>query len=581
MKSKKTAKLKENIFNAARKVEEYIQQITGLKGHFTLLESGKNKVTIFRRLSFIPPDDLTMVRLRLANEVTPKVQSSVSNGFLVGEVQVDKKGRITKGLDTNHRALLDYLLKEYMGAHVVEKLGTRLFKIHYPGDLTEILVARAVQITGVTPATAIKNHHWHVNVGNIRFEVGRFLEYCTVHATPTQFLDLIKADEKGRGRFALLYRPCILVAFGRTVDVAGTLYNATEKQNQISDRAFQYLFHAYEPINEDRWFQSLPPGKSVKSVFLAGKQIKLSPRWILPEITTLPVPGIEIPKLNLKTKSDLRSSKPAFHIPLCHGRKLFLAIAHQQYEYLRGCVIPRPVKCHLNSQRLVGQVSAVDQTIYPPIWSMDHFFNCFAMIDFDLPLAKSMILGGLIYYMELTGKQQGQIALTKSNKVTTTYPIWAPLIQRYFARTGDRKFLKQVWPFLQLNDRYLDRFYLHDGVYVGAGGAWNDYSCGPDLTSFAGIGMNSLIVLQKKVIFELGAELGVQNERLRKDFENLTAQINNRFWDRRLGFYFDYDNAAVKYTQQSEKAGFSGLTTSCRCLPASPRQTRLNALQTI
>src|SRR3990172_9019389 len=97
-----------NILTAA---EEYVQRLTGRKGSFTFLDAGRNKVAIFRRLSFIPPDELTMIRLRLFSEVTPKVQTSVLNGFLVGEIQVDGKGRIVSGLDANRCALLDYLLR--------------------------------------------------------------------------------------------------------------------------------------------------------------------------------------------------------------------------------------------------------------------------------------------------------------------------------------------------------------------------------------------------------------------------------------------------------------------------------------
>jgi hypothetical protein len=167
--------------------EKYIQHITGLKGHFTFLEAGKNRVAIFRRMSFIPPDELTVIRLRLTNEVVPKTQSSVLNGFMVGEVRVDNKGRIIKGLDANRRALLDYLLKEPMGAHIVEKLDGHLFKIHYPGDFVEVLIARAAHLSGATPSATIRNHRWYVRINNIRFEVDRFLEYCTVHATFEQF----------------------------------------------------------------------------------------------------------------------------------------------------------------------------------------------------------------------------------------------------------------------------------------------------------------------------------------------------------------------------------------------------------
>lgn len=534
--------------NIVKSAAEYVRRITGRNGYFTFLEAGKNRVAVFRRFSFIPPDDASMIRLRLAPEITPKIETSVLNGFLIGEVCVDGKGRITRGLDANRRALLDYLLDEPMGAHVVEKLGTRLFKIHYPGALAEILIARAARMTGAIPVATIRNHCWHIRVGNIGFEVERFLESCLVHTSLDRFCALIKLDKEKRGRFVQIARPCVFVAFGRTVDVAGTMTFAPEKQNQISDRAFIRLFQAYEPTMSPlkllKEWGTPPPAESIKPLFLSGRHLKLSPRWPLPENTVLPVTSVEIPQV---IRPDLVRGgrlQRKFRVPAGPGRDLFMTIARQQYDYLKGCLAPGPVECRLGSQRLVGRVSAVDQTIYPPIWLIDHFFNCFAMLDFDQTLAKEMILGGMIDFMELRGNRKGQLALVrKRDRLTTCYPIWAPLVQRCFARTGDRKFLKQIRPFLQLNDRYLDRHYLQDGIYVDAGGFWNDYSAGPKgQPGVAGIGMNCLIALQKKILFELGAALGVKDERLHNDFENLKARINERFWDDRLGFYFDYDH---------------------------------------
>ena len=82
--------------NSISAAEKYIQQITGLMGHFTFLETGKNRIAVFRRLSFIPPDELTMIRLRILEEVTPKIQTSVLSGFLIGEISLDKKGVLSK-----------------------------------------------------------------------------------------------------------------------------------------------------------------------------------------------------------------------------------------------------------------------------------------------------------------------------------------------------------------------------------------------------------------------------------------------------------------------------------------------------
>ncbi|GAG09308.1 unnamed protein product, partial [marine sediment metagenome] len=84
--------------NIIKVTEEYIADLTKLRGYFTFLESRNNRVAVFRRLSFVPPDEVSITRWRLQNEITPKIKTSVLNGFLVGEVHVDKDGLIHKGL---------------------------------------------------------------------------------------------------------------------------------------------------------------------------------------------------------------------------------------------------------------------------------------------------------------------------------------------------------------------------------------------------------------------------------------------------------------------------------------------------
>ena len=301
-------------------------------------------------------------------------------------------------MDANRLALLNYLLNEPIGSYIIEKLDRRLFKIYYPGDFVEVLIARAAKLSGATPLARIRNYRWCVRIGNIRFKIERFLEHCVVHATLEQFCNIINVAIKEKRTFIQLPRPSILAAFGRIVDVGGTLYHSAEKQNQVSDRALMHLFHAYEALDKKEWSEKLgipqPTGKSIKSLFLAGRRMKLSPRWPLPENTTLPVTRVEIPQLIPKTEISKHSLKPSLHIPSGRKGELFRTVARQQYDYLKGCLVPGEVECQINGRRLVGRVSAVDQAIYTPIWTMDHFFNCFAMLDFDLPLAKSMIFGG-------------------------------------------------------------------------------------------------------------------------------------------------------------------------------------------
>jgi hypothetical protein len=551
-----------------KSVDQYLLKITGLKGYFNLLKSGKNRVAVFRRLSFIAPDQWTMIRLRLMSEVEPWVQTSVLNGFLVGEVRIDGKGKITRGFDANRVALLDYLLREPMGAHLVEKLGERCFKIHFPGDWVEVLIARASRMEGKTPRASVRAQGWHVRVGKVSFEIERFKETCLVRATPERWFALIRADRLERKRFLQLSRPCILTAFGRTVDVSGALHHASEWQGQLSDRVFARLFATYERVGA--WNASglfgkngrlaIPVGKSVKDVFLSGRRLRRSPRWPLTENHCLPIPALLVPTVKFKDAPYGPRPKLDVPIPPCPGRGIYRQVVRQQYAYLRGCIHPEEVVARINGRRVAGVMSAVDQAIYPPIWVPDHFFNCIAMVDFDPSLARRMILGGFAACMRSSGQPRGQIPLKRGREGETTYPVWAVACQRLFARTADLQFARQVLPLLRANNDFHSRFYLRDGIYVGAGGFWNDYSQGPKaLSHVAGIGMNSLLALQKRIAFEMGLALGVRDEKLWDEYESLKENINRRFWDAKRGFYFDHDHHRGQVYTTERGGRFFGL----------------------
>ncbi|MDD5707771.1 MAG: trehalase family glycosidase [Kiritimatiellae bacterium] len=539
-----------NVIEIAR---EHLRQTTGyyMTSHFSCVKSGPDTAAIFRRMSFIPADELSVIRLRMMPDVTPKIQSSVVNGFFVGEIKVDKQGRILRGLNAQESALLDYLIKEPMGAFTVEKLGPRTFKIHYPGDWVEVLIARAARMMKAAPRCAIRNHRWIVSVGSMRFDVERFLEACTVTASEERFLDLVKAPPRERARFRQLTRPCLLVAFGKTVDVSGALYPAIERQGQITDTVLVRLFAAYDP-DPKLWifdpylasngFLTVPSGAPVRPRFLAGKHVRVSPRWTLPEIHGAPVPAVEPPSHS--PAGQRVRLPPDFVSAASKDYRAYETIVRRQYDYLLGCIRPIEVSGRFNGRRLSGHISSPDQAIYSPIWTPDHFFNALAMTDLDLTWARRLILGGFVGYMEQSGPRKGQIALQGlAPKPETAFPIWAPVVRHYFRRTGDRRLLEAVWPFLEMNNAYLDKHYLRDGVYVGARGFWNDYSTGPKtLPTVAGIGMNSLIALQKRIMAELGPEIGVDGDRLRRETEQLHDAVNTRFWDERAGFYFDYDH---------------------------------------
>lgn len=87
----------------------------------------------------------------------------------------------------------------------------------------------------------------------------------------------------------------------------------------------------------------------------------------------------------------------------------------------------------------------MDPAIYPPVWAPDHFFNALAMVDLDPAMAKRMLIGGLAYFMQLSGKQIGKVSVKKgSQDRRETHPLWALVCQRLYQRTGDHSLLRAV-----------------------------------------------------------------------------------------------------------------------------------------
>lgn len=560
--SAKRAQKNESV-NIINVVSQYVTRMTKLSGgYFTFFESGPGRVAVFRRPSFLPADEMSMTRLRLEPEVTPKVQTSTVNGFLVGEVVVGRDGRISRGLDGNRQALFQYLLEEDMGAYTVEKEGLTSHRFLFPGDFVEVLLARAAKLTRQTPVVAIRNHEWHVRTGPARFHVGRFREFCWIEAPETFLAQLLHAKSAELKNFDRLSRPCILSAFGETIDVSGAMTFFPERQDQISDRIFWKLFAAYEVV---------------KSGFLAGRRRRPEQRFQLPEITTLPKPRVWV-HVPWPTDVPLAGVKPPWPIklPCSPQMPLYKEMVQRQYQYLKDCVQSGTIRRRFRGWLYEGVVSSVDTAIYPPVWVPDHFFNSLAMVDLDPALAKRMLIGGLAHFMNLSGKRMGQLPIAKKPGCTdTTYPVWALASRRLYQKTHDRDFLRAVLPMLTANDAYMDRVYRKEGILVGADGNWNDYSAGPKgLPGVAGIGMNALAALQKSIIVDFLRELGLDATRHERQWAKTRDRINDLFWDDDIGFYFDYDAGRQRIYRTPRGTRFWGLDNTLALLARIPTPER-------
>jgi hypothetical protein len=544
-------------------VAGYIEGLTGRRMHFMLLPSGPRRVAVFRRPSFIRTDEMSITRERMMPDVTAKVGSSIVNGFLIGNVVVREDGSIARGLGRHQRALLNYLLREFLDVYTVEKKSPRTWRFLYPGDFVEVLIARAAHLEKNDPVVDVRRYEWHVKAGPARFRVGRFREFCDVTAPKTFFLRLLKAGREELADFERLSRPRVLSAFGRTLDVSGSMTAFPERQYQLSDRVIWKMFARYE---------------AVRRGFLAGRHRRVERRFALPEIAALPKARIVVPDA---WPNDIplpnAALPPGVRLPRSPHRRRLQEMLRRQHAYLRDCVSSRPVRRRFKGRTHEGVVSSPDPAIYGAQWSVDHFFNSMAMADFDPALAKRMAIGGLAKFMRLSGKEKGEIPLKDppGNSTDKSYPIWAVAVGHIYDATRDKAFLQAALPFLVANDRYLDRAHRREGILVGAGGFWNDYSRGPkELPHVAGIGANALAALQKRLLADFHRELGLDDSRHARESKAAEHRINELCWDDEAGFYFDWDTETGRIYRTPRGAPFWGLDNILPLFAGVPDEDR-------
>lgn len=506
--------------NAVEVVKAYLIELTGVDGHWQFVESAPGEVAIFRRLSFVVPDELTMIRLRMLAEVTPKAQSSVGNGLLVGVARVDQRGRLRRRLDPRQVDLLRYLLAEPLGAYTFQPAGRGRWTIAYPQDLPEVLIARAIALTGAAPRARMDAAGWRIGVDPIRIAVSRFRDHAEIRATPGQLAALLRLAPAQAADFHRLSRPCVVIGFGGAVHVHGAMSLRPERQSQLPDLAFIALFAAYERF---------------KAGFLGARRRRVSARWELPENTALPA----------------RRGRPP-------ARQATDPILAEQRRFLHDCIQSAPVA----RGRLRGRISAPDPAIYPPIWMPDHFLNALALTDLEPGLAKDLVRGGFIHWMSHRGADRGRMPLKKDDRSAVTYaPVWVACLSAILARAPDRRLAREILPFLRRNDAYLTRHCQRDGFYIrDANCFWNDYSTGPKtLPGIAGIGFHCLAAMQQQLILDLEAGLGREDRALRQAHAALVERINRHFWDEEAGGYFDYDLAQGRIYTTRRGGRFWGL----------------------
>jgi hypothetical protein len=548
-------------------VADYIEQLTGRRMHFMFLPAGPERVAVFRHLSFLRIDEISITRERMMPEVTPKVGTSVVNGFLIGNVAVREDGSIARGLDRHRKALLDYLLREILDVYTVEKNSPNTWRFIYPGDFAEVLIARAARLAKTEPVVEVRRCEWHVKAGPVRLRVGRFREFCDVTAPKTLLLRLLKAGRKELDDFERLSRPRVLSAFGRTLDVSGSIWAFPERQYQLPDRILWKLFERYE---------------AVRKQFLVGRHRRVEPRFALPEIAALPKARIVVPDA---WPNDIplpnAALPPGLRLPRSAHRGRLQEMLRRQHAYLKDCVSSRSVRRRFRGKTYEGVVSAPDPAICYAQWPVDHFFNTIAMADFDPALARRMAIGGLAKFMRLSGKEKGKIRVKDPPGGSTdkSYPIWAIAVERVYEATRDRSFLREALPFLLANDRYLDRAYRRDGILVDAGGFWNDYARGPkELPHVAGIGVNALAVVQKQRLADFHRELGLDGSHHAKESTAAADRINELCWDEEAGFYFDWDADTGRIYRAPRGGRFRGLDNILPLFAGVPDEERASRM---
>lgn len=212
---------------------------------------------------------------------------------------------------------------------------------------------------------------------------------------------------------------------------------------------------------------------------------------------------------------------------------------------------------------------------YPGIWNWDSAFHAIGMRYIDGKLAEEQILG-FLQFQQSNGilpdviYEDGRIISTFSKP-----PVMAWAAAEVYKKTGNKKFLDRVFPYIEKNENFWTTQRMIEGMfhYDADKNCNNDeyltrvkYETGWDNSprwdgfpqNYWPIDLNCFMIMTYDAMIFMSNELGDKTN-IREKKDNLAKLINKRLWNPEIGAYTDFNFVENKHSDVLTPSSFMPL----------------------
>lgn len=211
------------------------------------------------------------------------------------------------------------------------------------------------------------------------------------------------------------------------------------------------------------------------------------------------------------------------------------------------------------------------------IWNWDSAFHAVGVSRFDTTLAKESILGFLQFQLE-----NGLLpdVIQEDGLIENTYskpPLFAWATEIVYKRDKNLSFLKEVYPKLVANEKYLVKNRQYEGLfYYDADDKDSDmylthvkWESGWDnsprwdngITEYWAIDLNCFMVMTYRSLSTIATELklSTDSKKWKEKEQILTNLINEKMWDKNKNYYADTNRFSREVSTALSPASFMPL----------------------
>lgn len=232
---------------------------------------------------------------------------------------------------------------------------------------------------------------------------------------------------------------------------------------------------------------------------------------------------------------------------------------------------------------------------YRGIWNWDSAFHAIAISHWDPALARQQF--DILFSKQLPSGALPDVIWAKGGDVTTVTkpPVMTWAVAVVDRRSPNTAYLQKMYPkLIRLGDFFLnerggakDGLFYYAGSDVGYDSGWDNAIRWDDGYRYArsdkhrlwAIDLNCYMVMHYRAMTYIAHRLGLQSdgEKWASAADQLAAQINDKLWDEKLGFYVDRDRTTGEDGPALSPAGFMPLFVYIASAQRAARVTTLAA----